>query len=187
VERSLALSVAVLPLHNLVDFSLYAPEVLLPWAVLAGTLAGRLGGPARRVTPPWLLLPALLGGLVLSTLAWRAEAQAEQARLLPRDQRAAAASAAAAWAPWTVTPLLIAAGETLDQRPSPNDVLALDAVLAERWWVQPVSASWAEARARLLLAASRTGEALVWAREARRRAPWRDELGRLEDACAVPR
>jgi hypothetical protein len=187
VERPLALSVAVVPLHNLVDFSLYAPEVLLPWAVVTGTLAGRLGGPARRATPAWLLLPALLGGLVVSTLSWRAEAEAEQARLLPRSERAAAARAAAAWAPWTVTPLLIAVGESLDQPSSPDDVLALDAALAERWWVQPASASWAEARARLLLAASRPGTALPWAREARRRAPWREEFGRLEDACAAPR
>jgi len=187
VERSLAMSVAVVPLHNLVDFSFYAPEVLLPWAVVTGTLAGRLGGPARRATPAWLLLPALLGGLVVSTLSWRCEVQGEQARLLPRSERASAAAAAAAWAPWTVTPLLIAAGETLDQPASAGDAMALDAALAERWWVQPSSASWAEARARLLLAAARPGEALVWAREARRRAPWREELGRLEDACAVPR
>jgi hypothetical protein len=186
-ERALTLAVAVLPLHNLVDFSLYAPEVLLPWAVLAGTLAGRLTGPSRRATPAWLLLPLLLGGLILSTLSWRAEAEAERARLMPRAERVAAALTAAGWAPWTVTPLLVAAGETLDQDPSSGDALALDAALAARWWVLPRSAGWAEARARLLLAADRPGEALVWAREARRRAPWRHELERLEGSCAGPR
>jgi O-antigen ligase len=185
-DRALALSVAVLPLHNLLDFSLYAPEVALPWAVLAGALAGRLAGPVRRATPALLLLPALLGGLVLSTLAWRAEAEGGQARLLPRSDRVDAAVAAAGWAPWTVTPLLVAAGEALDQVPSSEDLVALDAALAARWWVQPRSASWAEARARLLLAADRPGEALVWAREARRRAPFRDELESLEGSCAAP-
>jgi hypothetical protein len=185
-ERALALAVAVVPLHNLVDFSLYAPEVVLPWAVLTGTLAGRLGAPVRRPTPAWLLLPLLLGGLAVSTLSWRAEAQAEQAVLLPRSERVAAAVAAAGWAPWTVTPLVVAAGEALAAGPSPSDAVALDAALAGRWWVQPRSAGWAEARARLLLAADRPAEALVWAREARRRAPWRGELQRLEDSCGGP-
>jgi hypothetical protein len=176
----------VVPLHNLVDFSLYAPEVVLPWAVLTGTLAGRLGAPVRRPTPAWLLLPLLLGGLAVSTLSWRAEAQAEQAVLLPRSERVAAAVAAAGWAPWTVSPLVVAAGEALAAGPSPSDAVALDAALAGRWWVQPRSAGWAEARARLLLAADRPAEALVWAREARRRAPWRGELQRLEDSCGGP-
>jgi len=186
-ERALALSVAVVPLHNLVDFSLYAPAVVLPWAVLAGTLAGRLGAPVRRPTPAWLLLPLLLGGLVVSTLSWRAEAQAEQAWLLPRSERAAATVAAAGWAPWTVTPLIVAAGDALAAGPSTGDAVALDAALAGRWWVQPRSAGWAEARSRLLLAARRPAEALVWARESRRRAPWRGELERLEESCAGPR
>jgi hypothetical protein len=186
-ERALVLAVAVLPLHNLVDFSLYAPEVLLPWAVLAGTLAGRLAAPAGRPTPAWLLVPLLIGGLVATTLGWRGGAEAEKARLLPRAERAAAAAAAAAWTPWTVTPLTVAAGEALAGRPSATEATALDDALAGRWWVQPRSAGWAEARARLLVAADRRGEALVWAREARRRAPWRGELATLEAACDATR
>jgi hypothetical protein len=124
---------------------------------------------------------------MLSTLAWRAESEAGQARLLPRRDRVGAAVTAAGWAPWTVTPLLVAAGEALDQVPSTEDLVALEAALAGRWWVQPRSAGWAEARARLLLAADRPGEALVWAREARRRAPFRAELESLEESCAGPR
>ena len=186
-ERALVLAVAVLPLHNLVDFSLYAPEVLLPWAVLAGTLAGRVGGPARRPTPALLLVPLLVGGLVVTTLGWRGEAEAGRARLLPRAEQTAAAIAAAAWTPWAVTPLTSAAGETLAGKPSAAEAVALDDALAGRWWVQPRSAGWAEARARLLLVADRRGEALSWAREARRRAPWRGELEALEAACDATR
>ena len=33
---ALTLAVAAIPLHNLVDFTMYTPEVLLPWAVLTG-------------------------------------------------------------------------------------------------------------------------------------------------------
>jgi hypothetical protein len=42
--------------------------------------------------------------------------------------------------------------------------------------------SWAEARCRLLLWQGRPGEALVWARETRQRAPWRQGGADLEEA-----
>ena len=71
-------------------------------------------------------------------------------------------------------------------RPQPNWA-EVDRELASRCWVRPRSATWAELRARLLLARGHAGEALAWAREARRRAPWRSELAILEERCALPR
>ena len=177
----LALAVAVLPLHNLVDFSAYAPEVVLPWAVLAGTLSARVGPAAAAALPSWLVIPALGGGLLLTAASWRAEVLLTSSFTASPPAAVELALAAARWTPWSVSPVQAAAGAALgahDRR-----MLEIDNELARRWWVRPVSSAWAEMRARLLLASQRSGEALVWAREARRRAPWRDELAMLEATC----
>lgn len=94
---------------------------------------------------------------------------------------------AARWAPWTVTPVEMAAGQALGGAQTAGVLERLDTALMERAWVQPRSARWAETRGRLLLADGRPGEALVWVREARRRAPWRRDLAELEAACALHR
>src|SRR5664280_360293 len=73
----------------------------------------------------------------------------------PRPARTAAvetALTAARWAPWTVTPVEMAAGYALEPGPAPAALALVDGELAARWWVQPRSAAWAEARGRLLLA-----------------------------------
>lgn len=186
-QRSLALAVAVLPLHNLVDFSAYAPEVVLPWAVLAGTLAGRVAPAPARPLAAWALVPVLVGGSLLATLAWRGEAALVTASAAEPAETAARALAAARWTPWAVTPILLAADAVRSGPGATRLAGEVDAALAARWWVRPRSAAWAEARATLLLALGRPGEALVWAREARRRAPHRDELAALEAACGRAR
>jgi O-antigen ligase len=183
----LALAVATIPLHNVVDFSAYAPEVLLPWAVLAGTLAGRgLPLPERPLRGGVVLTLVGIGAL-LSTLAWRGEVELASAVALPSARPVETALAAARWVPWEVTPVEFAASLALEAA-EPAAVLSMvDRSLAARDWVRPHSASWAESRCRLLLAQGRRGEAVVWAREARRRAPWREGLAELEAACAHPR
>ncbi len=184
---ALALAVAAVPLHNLVDFSAYRPEVLLPWAVLAGSLAGRVWPAPRRPVPAPALTALLAGGALLAALSWRSEAAASAAAGVPPAAAVETALVAARWAPWTVTPVEMAAGYALEPGSAPAALAVVGEKLAARWWVQPRSAAWAEARARLLLAQGRPGEALVWVREARRRAPWRDDLAGLEAACARPR
>ena len=177
----LTLAVAAIPLHNVVDFSAYAPEVLLPWCVLAGALAARVRPAPPRPLPAWLLLPPVAGALLLAAAAWRAEVLLRQAYAAPPARAVELSLAAARWTPWAVDPVQAAAGVALasgDAR-----IPEIERELTRRWWVRPVSAAWAEMRARLLLAARRDGEALVWAREARRRAPWRGELAALEVAC----
>jgi putative inorganic carbon (hco3(-)) transporter len=180
-QMALALAVAVLPLHNLVDFSFYAPEVLLPWAVLAGALAARVGRAPRGSLSAWLLLPALGGAVVVSAADWRSEVLLSEAYATPPWQAVALAQQAATWAPWAATPLLAAASSALEAR-DPR-MAPVESALARRAWVCPVSSAWAEMRARLLLASGRRGEALVWAREARRRAPWQGRLEVLEAEC----
>lgn len=178
----LALAVAALPLHNLVDFSAYAPEVLLPWAVLAGALAARVRPDPGRLLPSWLAIPVLGGAVLLAAASWRSEVLLTASYAAPPPAAADLALASARWAPWAVTPLQAAAGAALaagDPR-----VAEIERALATRWWVRPVSSAWAETRARLLLAGRRDAEALAWAREARRRAPWRGDLAELEVACS---
>jgi O-antigen ligase len=181
----LALSVAAVPLHNLVDFSAYAPEVLLPWAVLAGILAGRTLALPNRSVRGGVLLALAGGGALLSTLAWRGEVEMASAVAAAPEQALRPALAVARWAPWTVTPLELAAGLALETRAPAAVLSSVDSRLADRAWVKPASASWAESRSRLLLAQGERGEALVWAREAHRRAPWREDLAELEAVCAA--
>jgi len=182
---ALTAAVAVLPLHNLVDFSAYAPEVLLPWAILLGTLAGRLRPLPSRALPSAPLVVLLGAGALLAAMAWRGEAELDGIAAASPQRATARALASAAWTPWTVTPLELGAELAIDAGRPPQALLALDEALAGRGWVRPVSAAWAEARARLLLAAGRPAEALVWAREARRRAPWQGGLIELESRCAA--
>lgn len=186
-HKGLTLAVASLPLHNLVDFSAYAPEVLLPWAVLAGTLAGRVSPIPAKPLRSWALVALLGTGTVLSTLGWRSDVAAAAAGVPPCEESTEAAMEAARWAPWTVTPVEMAAARALVCAQPAAALKRLDSVLTERAWVQPRSARWAETRGRLLLAEGRPGEALVWIREARRRAPWRGDLAELEAACALHR
>ncbi|MBI4914800.1 MAG: hypothetical protein HY825_03060 [Acidobacteria bacterium] len=184
-HRPLALAVAVLPLHNLVDFSAYAPEVVLPWAFLAGALASRSAPAPARPVPAAALVPVLALGCLLSTAGWRAETGLARATAGPPAETAERALAAARWTPWALTPVLVAADALRSGSGSADALRATDAALADRWWVRPRSAAWAESRAMLLLAQGRPGEAEVWAREARRRAPHRGELAALEDACRL--
>jgi hypothetical protein len=178
---ALTLAVAAIPLHNLVDFSAYAPEVVLPWAVLAGTLAARVRPAPARPLPGWALVVVLGGALVLAALSWRSEVLRTRSYAAPPPVSVDLALAAARWAPWTVESVQGAASAALAAR-DPR-VIMIERELARRHWVRPASAAWAELRARLLLAAGRAGEAFAWAREARRRAPWRSELEALEAAC----
>lgn len=186
-ESGLALAVAVVPLHNLVDFSAYAPEVLLPWAVLAGTLAARVLPEPGLPLPGLVLVPVLVGGVTLQSLEWVGEVEASTAVSARVDERVRLALAASRWTPWKLTPVQAAAELALSSTVPMDLVKQTDAELARRYWVRPLSSSWAEGRARLQLRLGDRGAAMVWAREARRRAPHRGELAELEAACRAGR
>jgi hypothetical protein len=183
-EPALALAVAVVPLHNLLDFSVYVPEVAIPWAVLAGTLAARvLPLPTRRRLSSWWLVAIIAAGALLATLEWRGALDTTAALGMPQESRVSALLTAARWRPWSCESIMLAAGEAVAARAPMPEIAAVDTALASCAWVRPRSASWAEARARLLLVLGRPGEAFAWAGEARRRAPLRSDLETLEAAC----
>jgi hypothetical protein len=185
LEPGLVLAVAAAPLHNLVDFSLYTPGVLFPWVVLLGTLVGRHRPLPGRTLSAWLLVPVLSVGTLTATLAWRAEAELEAAVSRPPAEQAEAMLGASRWAPWEVTPVLMAAGLVPDGGATAAQAATIERTLAERAWVRPVSSAWAEAMARVKLGEGKPAEALPWVKEAERRAPWRGDLGNLETACAA--
>jgi O-antigen ligase len=182
----LALAVAVVGVHNLVDFSAYAPEVVLPWAVLAGALAARVGRQATHRVPSWLLTPVLVAGVGLAVLDWRAESVEADLAAAPSDRAVGLGLDVVSLAPWRFSALEMATARVLDAH-RPPDAGRLEEAVAGHGWVRPRSASWAESRARLLLAIGRPGEAEVWAREAVRRAPGREELRGLETMCTAAR
>lgn len=249
----LAVAVVLVPLHNLVDFSFYAPEVVIPWAFFAGALAARCraGDPERRdhrethpagrgeqtgdqvlLDPPkmqpgdlgtrpglgwsppagspagrcetrpvnagftrvgvggsvpgWILVPVLVAGVMAASLGWQAENMTATVRFLPAAEAVERAADVMALAPWAATAVESAVTQVLSApAEGPGDPAALRLVsLADR--VRPRSASLAEAHALLLLRAGRRAQARVWAREARRRAPWRTDLIQLESRCDSP-
>jgi O-antigen ligase len=79
---ALAAAVLVVPLHNLVDFSAYAPEILLPWAVLAGSLAGRTFPLPGRPVRSLVVVVLLGGGALLAALNWRSETELDRLRMV---------------------------------------------------------------------------------------------------------
>jgi hypothetical protein len=186
-ELALALAVAAVPLHNLVDFSFYAPEVVLPWAVLAGALAGRCQPPPRRATSAALLVPILAFGAIASAAAWRGETLARTALLGAPSRRIGRLLDAARWQPWTVTPLLTAAEETWSGPTNAADAAEVEDLLLRRNWVRPDSPAWAEELARLRVAEGRPAEALPFALEAERRAPPRAGIATLVERCSRER
>jgi len=237
---ALAVAVALVPFHNLVDFSFYAPEVVIPWAFFAGALAARapashqalraLNGPhavgheARPglgsippvrfqacdddtappgvgtfdtegtqaahgssgiclgdLVPSWILVPVLVLGVTAASVNWHAENVIEKVRLLPAAEAVEGAAGVMSLAPWAASAANVAVGKILGT--AAGDPVAAIRLMSLADRVRPRSASLAEAHALLLLRAGRGGEARVWAREARRRAPWRNDLVELESRC----
>jgi len=176
----LAAALAVIPAHNLVDFSLYGSGVAIPWAVLAGwgvalcrtaPEPGR-GGAGRTVLV--LVTSAALALTVLhvtSTVVEEAAARSEIA-----TDRFSGATQARRLAPWRVEPLGLMASAGLE---SGEPELAAEALseLQRARWLRPRSSALAGLRARLALA---LGEVPTAAAEA-----WRSRHENPSNAAAT--
>lgn len=175
-------SVALLvPLfHNLFDFSFYELAVLFPVCLLAGAQSEKAKTPHRLFFP---LVSVLLGlAAVLAAFQALTQTLAEEARHRPQGEQVALLLRAASLAPWRLAEPLEAAwlvAQTGDHRWAQQ----VEDLLDKRAWVAPRSASWAHAKATLLLLQGRRAEAWAWAREASRRAPFRQDLAALEGQC----
>jgi hypothetical protein len=184
----LAVAIAVIPAHNLVDFSLYGSGVALPWAVLLGWAAAVRGPRIAATTGPRgraVAVTAAATALALAVLhATSSVVFTAAARRSTAAERFAGALEARRLAPWRadVLPLVgIAALEADD--PAMVSEAALE--LERGRWLRPRSAALADLRSRLAQAEGRAPTALAEAWAASRAAPadpaYGSRLNRLLD------
>ena len=115
-ERPLAMAVAVVPLHNMVDFSLFVSGVAVPWAMLTGLLWARTA-PDRA----WPLLSrrsrTVLTGLGLAALGLATltafSRSLQETGAASGDPRSALRAVQVA--PWRIPPRLQLAGTALEK------------------------------------------------------------------------
>jgi O-antigen ligase len=171
----LTAALAVIPAHNLVDFSLLVSGVALPWAVLVGWGVARSRGRAEGVAPPGGRVAAVaLAGITLVVVALHGtsivveRAAAAEARAADRYDRAWSS-----WrtAPWRVPPALLVASTALEMgdRSRCNEASRL---LGRVSWWRPGSAVIASLESGLAVRRGAASEAVTRAWLARRRRPF---------------
>ena len=153
----LAAAVAVVPLHNLVDFSFFVSGVLVPWAVLLGwaVAEGRgdqNGEPLREARGRVVLVAAAALAVALTILhATSVVVEVSAASGPEAEHRFHGAVRALALAPWRVEPQFLLAAAALAREDRERLDRARSELERHRWW-RPRSAALAERRARLALA-----------------------------------
>lgn len=166
IDRAVALAVLVVPLHNLVDFSLFVTGVAIPWAVLLGWAVALRGGDRPRNAAPanlgrTALVAAVSLGLGVAALDATSVVVEEAAALSPQPAESfTGALQALRLAPWRVEPQFLLASAAIGR----GDTSSLDRawrVLDKGRRVRPDSASLAERRARLALARGDVSTALA--------------------------
>ncbi|MCU0303325.1 MAG: hypothetical protein MUC56_04630 [Thermoanaerobaculales bacterium] len=154
-DRALAAALLVVPLHNLVDFSIFVSGVALPWAVLLGWGLARARGSstgARCARGRMVLVAVAAGGLGLAILhAASGFAEFSAASQPDAVGRVDGALRALRLAPWRVEPQFLLASAALEAA-SPALVDRAWVELDRRRWWRPRSAALAERRARIALA-----------------------------------
>lgn len=151
-QRALAASIMVVPIHNLVDFSLYTSGVALVWALLVGWGLATVRRPVSRPTGRWLRLAAFAGTAAMvgvTTLhATSVVVQRSAAAQAHSWQRFDGMVRAHRLAPWRLDPVTAAAIEGLESGDSPT-VAAAARLLDSSRAMRPASASLASLASRL--------------------------------------
>ncbi len=164
----LAIAIAVVPVHNLVDFSLHGSGVALPWAVLVGWAAatratGRIdqAGPSGRPLAATAAALAVAAAILTATSA--AVLESARTRTSPVE-RFADAMDARRLAPWRAEPLDMIAVAALESG-DPEMIAEAASELEQGRWLRPRSASLADLRSHLALAMgdSPSAAAEAWA------------------------
>jgi hypothetical protein len=164
----LALALAVIPVHNLVDFSLYSSGVTMAWTILLGW------GMSFRTRNRGLPSPSANGRIILVSAAALAVAATllhvtsitvEESAAFQADprERFEGAVRARRLAPWRVDPLGLVANAALETG-EPRLVSAALGELEKGRWLRPRSAAMASLHARLAMAAGEvpTAAAGAW-------------------------
>ncbi len=115
----LAIAIAVIPIHNVVDFSLYGSGVALPWAVLVGwAVAIRRGKAVRHGDAPGRVVLVAAMAIALAGVVFHVTSRAVEEAAAGREtaeQRFERALEARRIAPWRVAPLGLVAAAALEE------------------------------------------------------------------------
>jgi len=165
-EMSIAL--AVIPLHNLVDFSLYSSGVALVWAVLLGWGVSLRCPSSEPLSPPAkgrIVFVAIVALALAVTVFHVTSIVVEESSALQMDpkERFDDGIQARHLAPWRVDPLGLVANAALESADPRLVSAALEELEASRW-LRPRSAAIANLRAQLALAAGEVPNAVaeIW-------------------------
>jgi len=148
----LAIAIAIIPLHNLLDFSLFTAGVALPWALLLGWAVAfsRLGEETRETPSPRFrsLAFALAGVAVLcSTAHFFSTVLEEEAESRP-EASIALLHRAAILAPWRPDPIEKGVAIAL-KKGKPADLILMERLLEVFSMQRPSSAGRAQLMAHL--------------------------------------
>jgi hypothetical protein len=175
LQPGLAVAVAVVPLHNLVDFSLFTSGVAVPWAVLVGwglaaTRRPREQPAEQRLRPALVTAAAVAVALVAlhatSVVVAEAAIGAESA-----EDRYSRFAAAHRLAPWRLEAVAGCAIGALDSS-QPELVEEAGRMLDSSRWLRPNSAALAGLASRLDVARGRPSSAVAEAWAADRAQPF---------------
>ncbi len=170
----LAMAVLIVPLHNLVDFSLYLSGVAVPWAVVLGwSLAAARDEPLPSRAPGYrpVAVAALSVALGLALLNASSVVVESRAAAAPRaEERVKLALRAAGLAPWRIAPVFLAGSAALEGG-DPEQLTAAASLCASASWLRPHSAALHELSARLAWARGDAVRAAVAAWGARMAQP----------------
>jgi O-antigen ligase len=191
----LAVALALVPVHNLVDFSLYGSGVTLAWAVLVGWAAAFVNASPEPEPAPVrgrVVFIAAIAGMLAATVLHVTSLIVEESasvREIP-SERLDGALEARRLAPWRVDPLGLVAAAALETGDSQR-IAEARAALDRGRWLRPHSAALAGLRAQLAIAGgvapTAVSEAWISASEQpsdkKRAESLEDLLGRLDSGA----
>jgi len=152
----LAVALAVVPVHNLVDFSLYGSGVTLAWAVLVGWAMAIVRAPSEPEPEPVrgrVVFVTAVAGVLVATVLHVTSLMVEESAAA-RDTPAGkfdGALEARNLAPWRVDPLGLVASAALEMG-DPQRLSEARAEFDRGRWLRPHSAALAGLRAQLAVA-----------------------------------
>ncbi len=154
-DRAVAVALAVVPLHNLLDFSFFVSGVVVPWAVLLGWGVARSRESAAvsesirgRISLVIVASVALAMTCLHATSVVVEQAAASQVVAVDRFD---GALRSLRLAPWRVEPQFLLASASLESGDPSLHKRAWNELDRRRWW-RPRSAALAQRRARVALA-----------------------------------
>jgi len=156
VRPELAVALAVIPVHNLVDFSFFGSGVTLVWAVLVGWAMAIVNTSSKPEPVPArgrVVFVTALAGMLAATVLHVTSVMVEEsaaAREVP-SERVDGALEARRLAPWRVDPLGLVASAALETG-DPRRLSEARAELDRGRWLRPHSAALAGLRAQLAVA-----------------------------------